>query len=1213
MFKELGQFITRRPLLIIALWVILLVVMAPMAAKLSDHLSYDSSIFMPKDTDSSRAQDVHDAQFPGTDDSQLIVVVQSDNSSATAAFIDRLNRTVVNDTALKNYSSSTSIYGMQRGMLVNMSPKLYTGLDDGYDNISKANFEMYNASFNLWNASKNMYDFRDVVLNINYGFHKGQRQMKGLSAKMYDARDKLVQGHDGMYQIKSAPDMIYGVPHGFVAAYQQANGSGLNDSVSSEAAYNAMKAQVSGPATGYLDGFYGAWTAAGYSSSPDSRAKGAISAVFPSVLAGITDPVQKAMLQAAYSGLSYDSYPGGVKAFCVQTAMAQGNLDASYRPQLEAVYDLGPSPSGDQYDNMVIGAIMASGQVPSDQTQTIRDVYGMGRNPDEGRIGDYLVNKAVAATDNQTEKDLIREAYNLGNPTEADINSYMLKKLTKDLNESETAAVKEIYGWGPKPNNSTIDQYVLDKAMGGKNASENQTILEIYNLGKNPSNDTVKAYVADMVGKNLNLTGGNNSYFLTLLNLDRNLSDGQVEAFAGNWADTHGYENPKMFPDQLTKNLVSGNVTLYMVTVNADALKQTDLVNGDIAELRHQISALQAQPEFSEVHAYVTGGAAMSADTKTASMDDMGNIDKFTILVVLILLLIYFRSILTPFVPLASIGIAIIASMGAVAMVSYFIDLYYMVETMMVVIMMGAGIDYCVFMLSRYVEERREGSDVKTAVATTVQHAGKSIASSGMTAALGFGALAFSGQGMFVSMGIGISIGLMVSMATALTLMPAVLTLVGDRLFWPNKIYNVKPSTTVTGLWEKLSGRVLKHSKVIVLVAVLLAVPTVYFATQLTKGMDMVSMLPSNIESKTGFNALEDSMGSGTMTKAMITVTLPVNITDASGNRTPEAMGRIENISAMLAGVKDVDKVYSMTRPDGALITYDNLSAYSPVEKAYYENYMDNGTGKDGRTTVIYASFNGSPYSNDAFTAIDQMRALAKDNTTGTLKGVELHVGGSSATNRDVEAANMNAFGIVLPIVIGGILIILFGLLRSVFLPIRIILTLSMSIGMTLAAFVLFFQLGRGETMIFLLPIMLLCALMGMGVDYDIFLVSRIQEERLKGRSDAEAIRKAVSSTGTIILICAFIMAGAFGTMMLSSMLMMQQIGFALSAGVLIDATLMLMILVPAIMALMGKWNWWPRKLEEQSKVSATPAKPDAEAPLAVVKSEARPEDKAKK
>ncbi|WP_424357555.1 efflux RND transporter permease subunit [Methanocella sp. MCL-LM] len=1181
--------------MVIGVWVLILILMAPLALNLSDTLKYDATNFMPKDTDSSKAQKIYDTQFPAPETTQLIVVVESDNRTAASDFIRRLNATVVNDSSIVNLSGTTSLCGMQRAMLVNMTPELHEGLYAGYENISEANFEMYNATDTLLNSSEGMYDLKEAVLQINDQIHRGQRQMQQLSSQLYAGRDQLVSGHDGMYQLKAAPDMIYGVPHNFVSIYQGRIGAGDNDSVSSETAYNAMSSQVSGPASGYLAAFYGAWNSPGISSitSPDERARAAIQAAFPQVLAGISDPAQRAMFQAAYAGMSYDTYsPAAVKAFCVNTAMAQGNLEASYKPQLEAVYDLGPNPSSGAYDQMVLAGARSMPGVTDDQFQAVKDVYYMGRNPHPGTIADYLIRKAKESTDDPDAKQLIQEAWDLGNPTEEEANSYVLKKITKDMNESETATVKEIYGWGPKPNNSTVADYVLRKAMEGKNASENQTIMEIYSLGRNASNESVKAYVVGKIIDSMNTTGGDNSYFFALLDLDRNLSDSELEAFAGNWADTHDYNSPKMFPDQITKSLTAGNVTLYLVTLDADNTKDDDLINADIGQLRKNILDLKAAGDFSSVNAYVTGSGAMSTDTEAASMNDISNIDKFTILVVLVLLLLYFRSILTPFVPLAAIGVAIVSSMGALTIISHYMDLYYIIQTLIVVIMMGAGIDYCVFMLSRYVEERREGKDKKAAVITMVEHAGKSIASSGLTAALGFGALIFSGQGMFTSIGVGVSIGLIVSMITALTLIPAVLMLVGDRLFWPNKIFNVKPSQTLTGFWDRLTGNVLKHSKVIVALAVLLAVPAIFFAAQLSTGMDMVSMLPDNVESKTGYDVLEESMGSSLMGKVMITATLPVNLTDDSGNQTVAAMNRIENISAMVGGIHGVDKVYSMTRPDGATITYDNLTGYSPVEKAYYEKYMDNATGLDGRTTVIYASFNGSPYSNEAFHAIDEMRAMLKDNSTGALENTEFHVGGSPAMTRDVEAANINGFMVVLPIVIVGILLILIVLLRSVFLPFRILVTLSLSICMTLAAYVIVYQIGQGATMIFMLPMMLFCALMGMGVDYDIFLVTRILEEKQKGKSDREAIKKAISSTGLIILICSFIMAGAFGTLMLSSMQMMQQIGFALSAGVLIDATLMLMIVVPAVMILMGKWNWWWPFGGQRSKDREAPAKP---------------------
>ncbi len=874
LFKELGEFITRKPWVIIAIWVIILIIMAPLAMNLSDRLKYDATSFMPKDTDSAKAQDIYSQQFPQSvsTQTQLITVIQSDNSTATMGFVNALDNAVTKDTVIKNLTGTASVYSAQRMALVGMTPSLY----------------------------KNMY-----------------------------------------------------------------------------AAYDGMQAAM----------------------------------------------------------------------------LSQSN--------------------------------------------------------------------ATNVTDNN--------------------------------GTSSVAGVSMVPGAGA-------------------------------------NTDALKATVVTMVMKNLNMTG-DSSYFTYLMSLEPNLSDAQLQADASNWAATHEYNNPQVLPADVISSMAKGNVTIYAVTLDADPVRDTKIVTDDINELRSHISQIKNSGGYSGLNAYVTGSAAMNVDTQAASTDDMSNIDLYTVLVVIVLLLLYFRSILTPFVPLVAILIAIIATMGAVTMVSYFMDLYYIVLTFMVVLMMGAGIDYCVFMLSRYSEERRNGNDVKASVIAMVEHAGKSIASSGLTAALGFGALILSGQSMFVSMGIGVSLGILISMLTGLTLIPAVLMLVGDRMFWPNKLYNNKPKYTLTGSWDTITKFGLKHAKIIVLLSILLTIPAIYVAMQMSTGMDTVSMLPTGVESKVGYTILTDSMGSGTMDRTMIMVTLPVNITDNSGAGSTAALDRIKDISSSIANIKGVDKVYSITSPQGTAIDYQNLSTYSTAEQAAYMNNMKGSIGHDDRTTIIYASFTNSPFSNEAYKTLDNMRSMLNDYTNGAGQGTVVHVGGESAMTHDVQSAMMNGFYIILPIVVIGILIILLILFRSLFMSLRMLITLSMSILITVAAFTLVFQYWQGEVIIFMLPIMLFCALMGTGVDYDIFLVSRVREEKLKGISDRDAILKAVKSTGTIIAICALIMGGAFSTLMLSKMQMMQQMGFVLFFGILLNATVMLLFVVPAIMSLMKKYNWWmpgqkdKPELEEEIKV----------------------------
>ena len=184
------------------------------------------------------------------------------------------------------------------------------------------------------------------------------------------------------------------------------------------------------------------------------------------------------------------------------------------------------------------------------------------------------------------------------------------------------------------------------------------------------------------------------------MSLGPGLSNAQLEADAGNWSASHNYNDPQILPADVISSMASGNVSLYVVSLSADPENNSTTVTNAINELRSQITQIKTSGGYGGLNAYVTGSAAMNADTQSASSDDMSNISMYTVIVVLVLLLLYFRSIFTPFVPLVAIMIAIIASMGAVTIVTYFMGLYYIVEVFMIVLMMGAGIDYCVFMLS---------------------------------------------------------------------------------------------------------------------------------------------------------------------------------------------------------------------------------------------------------------------------------------------------------------------------------------------------------------------------------------------------------------------------------------------------------------------------------------------------------------------------------
>jgi RND superfamily putative drug exporter len=163
----------------------------------------------------------------------------------------------------------------------------------------------------------------------------------------------------------------------------------------------------------------------------------------------------------------------------------------------------------------------------------------------------------------------------------------------------------------------------------------------------------------------------------------------------------------------------------------------------------------------------------------------------------------------------------------------------------------------------------------------------------------------------------------------------------------------------------------------------------------------------------------------------------------------------------------------------------------------------------------------------------------------------------------------------VIAVVFAGIFVVLAALLRSALTPVKLFVSLLMGIVWTLAAFTIVFQYWLGMAVIWILPITLFCTLMGLGGDYVVFMMSRVREEIGKGASDEDAILTAVEVTGPVILLCGLVMAAAFGSMMISDMAELREFGFVLSLAIILDATLMVLVLIPSIMMVARKYNWW--------------------------------------
>ena len=574
---------------------------------------------------------------------------------------------------------------------------------------------------------------------------------------------------------------------------------------------------------------------------------------------------------------------------------------------------------------------------------------------------------------------------------------------------------------------------------------------------------------------------------------------------------------------------------------------------------------------------YVTGAPAFNYDIETESIRDVERIDPITVLLIVVIVGIFFASLAAPLIPVSAIGISVGIAFGLVYVIgTWFTSVHFLILTLLPVAMFGAGSDYCIFLVSRYAEERRMGRGKKDAVERAVTWAGESIATSGATVVIAFGSLAIAGFGMLRSIGIAVMMGISIALLVALTLVPAILSMFGDKIFWPGGL----------GLWRKKKAKgssyyaraarfTAKHSKLILIVALAVSLPATSTVLSSQTSHDLISQVPNSLESRAGYNSMVQGFGPGTITPTYTIVQTPVLLaTDNWINVTAlRSLSYAEN-STLISGVS---KVYGLTHPSGDPIPYSSFSQLNTAQQQAMIRSMKPFLGSDGKSAMVWANLSNEPYTDQAITTLTKIRQNINSlqGNDKLLAGSTMLVGGETASVADLANSSAADYFNMTALVLVGVFVVLMIALGSIFTPLRLIFTILLSISWAMAAVIYIFHTYVGMELIWILPIMLLVIMLGLGLDYDIFLVTRIREYVVGGAKDDEAIETAVERTGGIITATGLVTAGAFGTMMLSEIPMLQQLGLAFFIVVILDATLTRVYLVPSIMRHMKRLNWW--------------------------------------
>ncbi|HEX8857120.1 MAG TPA: MMPL family transporter, partial [Thermoleophilaceae bacterium] len=612
----------------------------------------------------------------------------------------------------------------------------------------------------------------------------------------------------------------------------------------------------------------------------------------------------------------------------------------------------------------------------------------------------------------------------------------------------------------------------------------------------------------------------------------------------------------------------------------------TPLENADASDKTNDVrKALGTVPG---ARAYVSGFPAINHDTQKIYNEDLARGESIAIPVALIVMLFMFGTLAAISVPFAFALVTIPTTLGIVFIFAHFMDMAIYVTNIVTLIGFAIAIDYSMLVVFRYREELERHDHPHAALERTMLTAGRATIFSGLTVAIGLALLILMPLPFMRSMGVGGVMVPLVSIAASATLLPALLAVMGRRVnrlrIIPRRILKSRAQAKA-GFWTKLANSIMRRPVpyLVIGTALMLALAAPAITLSLTGGDNRG--VPKTTEATRGLALLEGTLGPGALAPHQIVV-------DAGR---PGAAWSAQQIAAQrrfIAAVSRDPEVQPRTIQAPAAVIR-TPGAPSPAVRAALEraSIMD----ADGSAYQIRVA---GKHDAGTHAAMDLVHRLRDRYVPQAGFATTVYVSGAPAFGVDFIDKAYGAF----PWLVAGVLVISYLLLmrafRSLFLPAKAVFMNLLSVSATYGVLVLAFQHGWGNVVGWQsspqieawIPIFLFAILFGLSMDYEVFLLSRMREEWDRRHNNEQAVARGLEHTGRIITAAAIIMVAAFSGFTAGSFVGLQQFGLGLSAAVLLDATIVRAILVPATMKLVGEWNWYlPESLRKLMRLRPAP------------------------
>jgi RND superfamily putative drug exporter len=597
-----------------------------------------------------------------------------------------------------------------------------------------------------------------------------------------------------------------------------------------------------------------------------------------------------------------------------------------------------------------------------------------------------------------------------------------------------------------------------------------------------------------------------------------------------------------------------------------------------VPKLHERAKSLQDQlrNRYPAVKLELTGELPLNFDIRKASADEVQRGESLVIPATLVLLLVAFGSLVAAVIPLAVGQLAIATTMALTGFLATRLHLSILVQNLATMLGLGLGIDYALLMVSRFREAISAGHEGPEASVIAARQAGRTLLISASTVAIGFLALLTVPISEIRSIGVAGFLVAGMSVLLTNTLVPALLALLGPRINAGRMPFTPRLDArraACTGIrWRKWGKAIVARPGLALFLAGVPLLLLAWQAGRLNTSVPKGDWLPESAESVQALHTLERMDRAGVVYALRVIVELP----NDSIAQTDEGWNALDRISKRLASDPRCDRVISITT-----LAEGNRSFLNSTSRETRRTFLSG----DGRAALLEVLPASSVSLRDQVDWVRELRKTGAVALTG-VPGATLLVGGIPALNADYQTIVNGHLVPVTALVIVGTLVALLCGFRSLFAAVKAIVLNVFSVAASFGALVLVFQDGHGSRLLGLpggtgsvfplVPIVAFAIVFGLSMDYEVFLVARVLEARRSGLSEMDAIPEGLARTAGLITSAAAIMIVVFAAFTFGDFLVVKMIGFTLAVAVLIDATLVRIVIGPALLRIAGDWNWWP-------------------------------------